>query len=338
MKKWLILILSLLLTVPALAEMPDADALLPWGETPADIPAPEGDALADALNAPGGELTFAIPEGVWPMVIAGENEQVTGVTSTNVMQDDSISAVSATFDAKKGDALAITFRMSSEKAHDRFIVTVNGDAVKVFSGEQAQRTWAYGIPADGEYTVVLAYVKDGAVSAGEDSLLLDEVALLTGVAAEAALTANPSYPLSNANRLMTAGNARDIGIEDPTFALTGLFGLADYCIAQDTVTLTATLAAGADPEGAFITGAGEDIWLLSEIVTDGAYTVTLPVAADAPYTLVQLHPELGADMLSVRQVVVFPSEESVAAFIESCKADGISLGNWWYAESTEVDP
>ncbi len=336
MKPFLILLLSLLMICPALAEFPD-EALMAWGQSPADIPAPDEAALADALNAPGGTLIFTVPEGAWPMVVA-EQDGISGVTSTNVMQDSSISAIATTFSAKAGDALVLSFHLSSEPAFDRFEITVNSKLVKTFTGEQPARTWAFAIPADGAYKVSLAYVKDDADSAGEDSLFLDKIALLTGQDAEAALASNSAFPADSANRLTAIDTARDIGFDDPTFALTGMFGLADYCIASGEVTLAATLTAGTDPGAAYLVSShdGEAI-PMDTLLKDGSYTLRIPVDEDAAYTLVQLFPFVGCDAYQVKSVVIFRDEAAATAFVADCVQDGLRLNGWWYAEATETD-
>ncbi len=314
-----------------LAPQQEQTELTTWGSTPADIPAADASAVSAALSDAG--LAFTTPEGAWPMIPAEQSGQ-SGVTSTNVLQDNSRSAIAATVNAKAGDAIAITFALSSEAAYDRFEIIINGALVKTFTGK-VSAAWAWAVPADGANSIELAYVKDGADADGEDSLFISDLAVLTGDAAAAALAANPVYPAANATTL-TAANARPIGFEDPTYALTSLFGLADYYIASGDVAFTATLTADADPGAAYI--AYEDMgYALDALLAEGAYALTLHVPAAAPYAQVSLCPSFGCDLLAMRQVIVFPDEAAVQAFIEAQAQSGVTINGWWYAESSDAE-
>lgn len=78
--------------------------------------------------------------------------------------------------AKARDAVAITFKVSSEAAFDLMQIRVNGETVKCFGGEHDWMTYAYAFDADGEYTVSIAYTKDEQGESGEDLLWIDSVA------------------------------------------------------------------------------------------------------------------------------------------------------------------
>ena len=306
---------------------PEATAMR-WGDTPADIPAVRPESLNEALNVPGGAIAFATPaDGVaWPMILAQDAQGRMGVTSTNALQDESKSAVTAMVAAQAGDALAITFSLSAEEVFDRFCIRVNGDVVKVFTGEKPMMTWAWAVPADGAYALELAYEKDAADHAGEDAVFIDEIALLTGEAAAAALAANPAYPVAGANTLTVQGNAvQQILFDDPTFALLSLFGLADYFIVPGTADVLATLTAAVDPEGAYIAAGGEMYGLAALAAADG-YRLSVPV--DGAYMVLQLYPAPDAGLMDVRTVVIFPDAAAVDGFVSSCQADGLNVRGW----------
>lgn len=313
------------LVAPYLA--PEATAMR-WGNTPADIPAVRPESLNEALNVPGGAIAFANPaDGVaWPMILAQDAQGRMGVTSTNALQDESKSAVMAVVEAKAGDALAITFSLSAEEVFDRFCIRVNGEIVKAFTGERPMMTWAWAVPADGVYALELSYEKDAADHAGEDAVFIDEIALLTGEAAAAALAANPAYPVAGANTLTVQGDAvQQVIFDDPTFALLSLFGLADYCIVPGTADVLATLTAAVDPEGAYI-AAGDEVYSLATLAAADGYRLSVPV--DGAYMVLQLYPAPDAGLMDVRTVVIFPDAAAVDGFVSSCQADGLNVRGW----------
>lgn len=327
---------AMLAVTPVWAEEQETE-LSTWGNAPSDIPQSAPAQLAEALNAPGGTLTFAHPadEAVWPMICAEDEEENLGVTSTNVLQDASVSAITTTLEARAGDALAVTFALSGEEVFDRFCLVVNGETVKVFTGEKPRMTYAWAIPADGGYTVELRYEKDEFDHAGTDSVFIDEVALLTGDAASAALAANPAYPASGANILtLTTAGAQQLIFQDPTFALTSLFGLADYyVVGGDAADFHVTLDEAVDPEGAYIVSRYDSVSRsLIPLMTEDGYTFTTPVdSADAtgyPYTVVQLYPFAGAGLTEVRTLVIFADAANADAFVARCQADGLNVNGW----------
>lgn len=299
-----------------------------WGDTPADIPGVQPERLSEALNASGGSLAFSNPAdgATWPMIPAQDGRGRMGVTSTNALQDESQSAVTAMVAAQAGDALAITFSLSAEEVFDRFCIRVNGEIVKVFTGERPMMTWAWAVPADGAYALELAYEKDAADHAGEDAVFIDEIALLTGDAAAAALAANLAYPVAGANTLTVQGNAvQQILFDDPTFALLSLFGLADYCIVPGTADVLTTLTAAVDPEGAYI-AAGDEVYGLAALAAADGYRLSVPVGDG--YTVLQLYPAPDAGLMDVRTVVIFPDAAAVDVFVSSCQADGLNVRGW----------
>ena len=180
-------------------------------------PSSEAD-LAAALNVEGGSLVFTndADEYAWPMVV-GEQDGRSVTTSSNHLVNRSEAVVNATVNAKAGDAVAITFKVSSEAAFDLMQIRVNGETVKCFGGEHDWMTYAYAFDADGEYTVSIAYTKDEQGESGEDLLWIDSVALLSGDDAAAALEANPAYLVGDTTALTVSNpDAKEIVFSDPS--------------------------------------------------------------------------------------------------------------------------
>ncbi len=336
-------------TVPEMAgmlpEQPQDAELTPWGSCPQDIPTADLALIADALNVPGGHLAFLPAEdaSVWPMIPAQDDQERAGVTSTNVMQDGSTSALRFNVTAQAGDALSVTFSLSSEEARDWFIIRINGEPVKSFSGIRERMAWAYQFPANGEYTVELAYEKDELTAAGEDCVFVEEVAHLSGDAAAAAVAANAVFPASGAVMLsLTNADARQIVFDDPTYALLSLFGLADYYIVPGEAAFQITLKAEMDPEGAILISGYDNVpRILPPMADDDGYTFTTPVdspeATGYTHTAVQLYPFAGCSIMDVRTVVCFADEAAVQSFISDCVGDGLNIVGWRTIEVSNED-
>ncbi|MBQ8202292.1 MAG: TlpA family protein disulfide reductase [Clostridia bacterium] len=306
-----------------------------------NIPKAEVGKLAEALNA---ELTFSNPTDVytWPMIPAEIDDRLC-VMSTNKGVDDTEAALYASVSAKAGDVLAVTFKVSSEAAADLLGITVNGETVKVFGGEKDWMTYAYSIAADGEYTVGLKYVKDPLNSAGEDVVYIDELVVLSGAKAEAALAANPVYPAAGATTLTVANDdARQIVFDDPTYALLSLFGLADYYLVPGgNASFHATLGAAVDPEAAFFVNYydGSITSVLPSMTADGyAYATAIDSMETTGYTYtnVHLYPSADGAITDVRTVVCFASEENVNEFVAMMKLYGYTVDGWSYIDGSDA--
>ena len=213
-------------------------------------PSSEAD-LAAALNVEGGSLVFTndADEYAWPMVV-GEQDGRSVTTSSNHLVNRSEAVVNATVNAKAGDAVAITFKVSSEAAFDLMQIRVNGETVKCFGGEHDWMTYAYAFDADGEYTVSIAYTKDEQGESGEDLLWIDSVALLSGDDAAAALEANPAYLVGDTTALTVSNpDAKEIVFSDPSQLPEDT---TFYIVPGDTADFLLTLAADVDPEATFV--------------------------------------------------------------------------------------
>lgn len=320
----LALLMTLLLTLPAAAEQP-------FPELP-DVPAADEALLKEAANAPGGSLAFVNPEdpAIWPMVPA-EEDGFSCLTSTNWGRDNTVAAVSACVTVRAGDALSFWYKTSCETGFDLLQVCVNGDVVKVFTGEGEWGQYAIAFPAAGEYEVSFRYSKDTVSAEGSDAVYIRDVQLLTGDAAAAALAANPVYPVGTERTLTIANaDAREIVFDDPTFALTALNGLARYYIVPGgEVRLHVTLSAEDDPDGAVIR-AGEVIPVAPGAVQDG-YAFAFPLTDWTAFTLT---PSADSALMDARTVVCFPGEEAAHRYLEMLQGNGYTVGMWRYVGLT----
>lgn len=309
-----------------------------------NIPQASVDKLAEALNAPGGSLRFINPTDVyaWPMIPAEEDGRLC-LMSTNKGADDMEAAVYTAVEAKAGDVLCITFKTSTEAASDLLKISVNGETVKTFGGEKDWMTYAYAFEANGLYEISLSYEKDALEAAGGDVVYVDEVALLSGDAAAAALAANPVYPASGATTLTIANeDARQIVFDDPTFALVSLFGLADYYIVPGgEAQVLATLAEEVDPEQAFLVNYfdGSENGLVAAATEQGyVYSTQLDSmeTSSFPYTNLSLYPAADCAVMDVRTIVCFASEENANAFVDQMPQYGYTVAGWSYLDGADA--
>ncbi len=303
-----------------------------------DIPAmkPNVAPVAEAdLAAALGTDNAANPTGEydWPMMVA-EKDGRTVVTAPTSTYGSTTATVSTTLTAKAGDAIAITFKTSTEAFCDLMYININGKNVKVFGGEKDWTTFAIPVEADGDYTVALSYVKDVMADEGEDNIWIDTVAVATGDAAAAALAANPVYPVAEANTLVAVSEgAKEVVISDDNGMLAASFGDSQYYIAGgDTITYCATLTKAVDPDAAFFYCDFDGAYTgMADVMTEDGYVITVGVDSmeltGYPYTSIQLF--LDAQGNNVLYSVFFKDEANLNAFVA-----GYELGTWQYADGT----
>ena len=307
------------------AKLPDVDPA-----DPAD--------LAAAIGSEG--LTFVNPtddEYNWPVKIVSEGDR-DYVTTTNQNQGGAISSVDVQVTAAAGDVLAFDYKVSTEADYDYMTVYVNDELVKMRSGEVDWTTWAYAFTADGDYTVTLAYEKDEASDEGDDAVCFDNVRLLTGDEAAAALAALPVYPTGEATTLtITNEDAKQIVIDDPTGLIARNFGDAVcYIVPGDSVSYAITLAAGCDAENATVSSSRGGSAALADCVDGDGYAfvggVNSMETTGRSYTYTYVF-----DGEEEYYVLFFASEQNLNTFFTTNLSDdaGNFLASWEYADGSE---
>lgn len=290
-----------------------------------------GEELSAALGD--GSIAFENVPGQynWPMALA-EIDGRSALVSTNKGTDESRCAVQTTVTATAGDVFAFDLKLSSETAFDFFTLTVNGEVVKVFSGEKDWNTYAYEFAADGEYLIELAFVKDQYTGSGEDSLWLDNARILSGDEAAAALAANPSYPTADETSFKISNkNTTRVYFEDPYNIIYKIFGCdyEAYLINALEVECVFTLGEGVDPDAAVCFNNNDLRYVLTSIVSGNSYSVTYEVESlgttGKAYTSVVLDPNINIDG-DERPIFFFADEEGLEKFVKSFAARA------WYTE------
>ena len=306
------------------------------------VAAPDPAELAAALNVEGGTLTFTSSDDpyVWPMVI-GETDGRTVAFSSNIGVHGTVASVSTTVTAKAGDAIAVTLKISSENGCDLMLMSVNGETVKAFGGEDDWLTYAWAVPADGDYEVTISYAKDNMESLGADTLWVDSLALLSGKEAAAAIAATPAYPIADELSLRVVNEtARQIVINDPTGTIASYFGDLMYLVPDEEVCFEIALPAGIDPEAAlaYFDYDGSS-YVLSDILSDGKYIAFCGCdtvqESGYSYSTLYLYPTHG-NYEDVICLLYFHDEENVNSFVAETTSDaeGNVLGSWMYADGT----
>ena len=295
------------------------------------------EALSGALDT---DLVFTNAPGVynWPMAQA-EVDGRTVLVSTNQGMGRGRSAVQTTVNAVAGEVFAIDLKLSSEAGYDFFTLTVNGENVKVFSGEKDWSTFAYEFPADGEYLVELAYIKDEATDTGDDTLWVDNARILSGDEAAAALAANPTYPTAAETSFQISNKgATQIFFEDPYNVVYKIFGnpYEAYLINGKEASCTITVSGDIDPDAAICYDNQGNTYVLSSIISGNGYsaTFTVPTIDDGGkgYVYVILDPDALNDGVTY-PIVVFADEAGLEKFAKSFAA-----GAWCDAENLESAP
>ena len=306
------------------------------------------DELSGAITD--GNLVFTNAPGVynWPMTLA-EVDGRTTLMSTNKGMDRGCSAVVTNVTAVAGDVFAFDLKISSEEGFDFFTLTVNNEIVKVFSGEKDWMSYAYEFPTDGEYQVKLSYLKDEYTGSGEDTLWLDNVRILSGSEAAAALAANPSYPTADETSFIVKNkNATKVVFEDPYGIVYKIFGspYEAYILNDLEAHCVFTIANGVDAEAALCYDNHNLTYTLASIASSKGYSMTFTIdsldTTGKGYTYVILDPDALNDGVKY-PVVFFANEEGLEKFAKTfaagawCNAEDLESAPWYKGEEPQGD-
>ena len=318
----------LLDAIPA-AEMPDA---------------PDAAALNSALNAAGSELDFEIPDGVWPWLVSQDG---TYAYSGNPGAHASLAQVGTQVITQPGDVLRFRFATSTEDGSDVLAVLMDDQIVKIFSGENPWQAYALPFDGAGEHAVDFVYLKSAQDSAGADTVMVADVALLSGEEAQAALQQNPRYPLTlegtEAEVSFPAGQAREILFDDPTGAVDGYYGADGYYILSGgAAEALIKLGADCDPDAAVVSDALGAACSVSHCAqAREGFLFPLPaVSGEMGWNAVLLYPSIldayGAPLI----YLYFASPEDADAFCLSqvfspATGEPVSGVTWQYARPEE---
>ena len=135
----------------------------------------ESDTLSDALNAAGQSNTF-VSTGSYPWLVDSTTyDGRTTAKSGNYNVSSSTSSFSTTVTLSAGDIVSFEYCVSSESNYDKFEFSVNDSVVLTESGLVSWNSYSYQATADGEYTFLWSYTKDGSVNGNSDACWVDNV-------------------------------------------------------------------------------------------------------------------------------------------------------------------
>lgn len=294
--------------------------------------------LASTLGILSDEITVKNPEDpyIWPM-LASDISDLFCVYSSNAGVHSSKSQIDFVLNAKKDDVFCVRFAISSESIYDLMRITVNGETVKIFSGERDKMNYAFPFEEDGEYTVSISYEKDFTGNSGEDMLRLYSVFLASGETAQLALSLNPAYPASadEITIVPASSEARKIEFTDPNNALFKYFMGADCFIANaDEATLHVTLAHNIEPESTFAFSSRGGVFMPAVECMSGdvyAFTTGIDSVESTGYISTILTLYYTADGVEQSKSAVLLKDENAADLVVQ-QVIGADVGAWNYAE------
>lgn len=279
----------------------------------------------------------------WPMALA-EIDGRNVLVSSNKGTDESRSAVQTTINAVAGNVFAFDLKLASESGFDFFTLSVNDEIVKVFSGEKDWSSYAYEFTADGEYVVELAFVKDEAEGHGEDSLWLDNVRLLSGDEAAAALAANTRYPsAAETSFTITNENVTRVVFDDPYKIVYKIFGCdyQAYLLNSLEANCVFTLAGNVDPDAAICFDNNKNRYVMPSLLSGNGYSATFTVdsigTTGKAYTSVVLDPNINVEGDEF-PVFFFADEEGLNKFVKTFAAGAWHDAEEWEQENQTEEP
>ena len=124
--------------------------------------------LDDALNVPGGTLSFSDGGTEYPMQAVTVDERVCAKT-TNQTVGRATSSVTLTASVAAGTVLKYDIKTSTEPTYDKFTLTVNGAVIAAHTmhGINDWTEKSYIVTEAGDCNFVLGYTKDSSVARNE---------------------------------------------------------------------------------------------------------------------------------------------------------------------------
>lgn len=296
-----------------------------------DISPSESEALTEALDS---LASNSANKYAWPMIVT-EKDGRTVVASSNAGKASSRAEVTSQVNAKKGEAIVVTFKTSTEALYDLLQITVNGKTVKSFGGEHDWTSYAIPVEDDGTHTVKVSYVKDHISDAGSDTVWVDSIVVAEN--AEEVLAMNPVYPIGDATQIVvTNAGAKEVMITDPTGLLDANFGqVRCYVVNGDLADVRITLDKDVDPECSLVYSSYGKVQVpIVKIKTNDGYVTSTKVdsvdTTGGYCTYVLVYP----NVLSGTSVttILFQDEGNLSSFVKRN-----SLGEWQYADNTVTE-
>jgi len=302
-----------------------------------DQPMPSPEKMAAALSAPGADIIYSAHENAWPWLLH-ENGYA---FSSNSGEDSTSAILQADFQAAAGDVLAFDYKTSSGQHDDCLALYIDSVPVKVFFGEKDWQTFAIPLPEDGQHTALFAYMKNNMYSSGDDMACIDNLRVLSGDEAAAALALSSVWPqaLDGTDVAFDVRNegARRVIIDDPSGTLETYYPDAVHYIAPGSeIQLHVRIGKMIDPEAAILYASNDGGYqTLSTLETDETgYLATLPTdslsTTGFPWNCLLLYPYFN-DYQTALPLFYFASEDDLNHFCQYNIAENTTAA-WQYAD------
>ena len=309
------------------------DFVIPAAQPAQTMPAP--DKMATALNAPDTDIVYSAVEDTWPWLLQDD----TYAFSSNSGEDGTTAALAAAVTAKAGDVLAFDYRIDSKENDDYLALYLDDTPVKVFSGSKDWQTYAVEL-SEGEHTAVFAYLKNTMFSAGADIACIDNVRILTGEEAKAALAAAPWPQVLEGTEIafdVLNDGARRVVIDDPSGTLDAYYpGAVVYIAPGEEISLRVRVGKLIDPEAAIIYSMDDgDYQTLHTLEADDqGFLAALPTGSLATtgyaWSGLLIFPYFN-DYETMMPLFYFASEEDLTHFCQYNIAQNVTA-TWRYAD------
>lgn len=221
-----------------------------------DITMEDSETIAAAINQGDFQVTYRPEtegedaEYAWPFVIAEKNGE-TCLKTTNQEVEDSYAILYADFELEAGQAIGFDYLSSTEYGNDVMFVIVNDEDIYQISGTSEEEEWKSCYPCvaeeAGTYELALCYLKDSADNAGEDTVYIknmrvvtaDDIDTATYLPREAAVSADDGFEYSYAEIVL---NSKDgyyhVGSENGPLLLANLMGYTQFNEEKSVFDLT----------------------------------------------------------------------------------------------------
>ena len=117
-------------------------------------------------------------EYAWPFVLT-EKDGETWLKTSNAGIEDSYAILYADFELEAGQAIGFDYVSSTEQSSDVLFVIVNDDDIYQISGENSGSCYPCVAEEAGTYELALCYLKDASDNAGEDTVYIKNMRVVT---------------------------------------------------------------------------------------------------------------------------------------------------------------
>lgn len=214
------------------------------------------DEFDTALNAAGGSLDFTNDEtNPWLFCADADGSENGAVRSNIASMNDTETMFTFTASVQAGERLRFDLKLSTEDEYDTFRLYDNGYPVMYRCGSTDWYTEVYTITESGEHTFSFAYSKDASGEDGEDTVFVDNVAVLAtdpnALSLNAVLNAegcNHEYVTERSEWIPAVYNERECAKSNIEYQNDGVATLYTECYLEAGAGITFEYAASSEED------------------------------------------------------------------------------------------